>query len=348
MTLLITGATGYIGRHLTARLTADGVSVLALMRDTERLPALRRDIEALGGNGIRVEAVQGDLSHPGLGLTGSLPNLSGIVHLGARFDWNLTPEDARTTNVQGSLEVAALAQRLQCRLIYVSGFMLENRHHLERLGIDADAPETTHWDRVYRRVGAYEASKLESALAVRAFAGRTTMDWVEVQPGTVSGHSVTGDLDMAQPLYTLIDNLARGRMALVPGSPRHWLPLIPVDALTAILEAAVRAVTPPARLLALDPATPNLRPLFARLAKQLQRRAPTHHLPMPLLAALLRVPGLPGLLNTAPEALHFIQPVRFDTSALQRFANEQSLRLPNVAESIDASARRYRQDNEAS
>lgn len=82
--------------------------------------------------------------------------------------------------------------------MFASGFMLENLQHLAHLGIDPAQPEQTHWRDVYRRAGAYEARKLESALKVRSLAAQTAIDMVEVQPATVAGHSQTGELDAAQ------------------------------------------------------------------------------------------------------------------------------------------------------
>src|SRR5690606_3242340 len=314
MTILITGASGFIGRHLCARLTADDQPVLALMRRPEQLTALQAHVNALGGQGDRVTAVAGDLAQPGLGINQALPPLRAIIHLGASFGWRLNKAAARASNVLGSLAVASLAQASGCRLVFISGFMLENQVHLARLGIDADRPADTQWERVYRKAGAYEASKLEAAARVRARASEWGLDMVEVQPATVAGHSRSGALDMGQPFYQLMDNLAKGRLALVPGTPSHWLPLVAVDHLAALIARAALADQPPPRLLALDPATPTLQRMLAQLAAELNRRPPRVHVPIPILAALLKLPGLPRLMNSDPEALHFIQPTRFDTT----------------------------------
>lgn len=340
MTFFVTGATGFIGRHLCAHLTASGQPVLALMRDPTRLASFRDQVTALGGQGPLVDAVPGDLDHPGV--TGAaLPPLRVVIHLGARFAWRMDARVARRTNVDGSLAVAELARQAGCRLVYVSGFMLANAAHLQRLAINTATPARTDWPRLYRRAGAYEASKLEAAFRVRDFAAAHALDWVEVLPATVAGHSRSGDLDSAQPLHTLIDNLARGRLMRVPGSPAHWLPLVPVDTLAQLLAAAALAPAPPPRLLALDPDTPTLQGMLAVLADTLGRRAPRRHLPIPVLAALLRLPGLPTLMNTAPEALHFIQPTRFDTRVTQHFLATSSITMAPIEHVLRASAQHY-------
>lgn len=275
MTLLITGATGFIGRHVCAQLTRDQHQICAVLRQPQtQLPVLREQVEALGGAGDCVHAVKGDLDLPGLGLPDHLPAPDAIIHLGARFAWQLDRQTAYRTNVAGSLAVAALARHHKCRLVFISGFMLENTAHLHRLGIRSDDPEQVDWQRVYRRAGGYEASKLEAAIRVRALAARQGLDMIEVQPATVGGHSVTGALDNTQPLFALLDNLVRGRMAMVPGSPAHWLPLVAVDHLAKLIALAATTDNAPPRLLALDPATPNLRGLLAIAAGALGRRAP--------------------------------------------------------------------------
>lgn len=343
MNLLITGATGFIGRHVCAELTRRH-HVCAVLRQPEtQLPALRRQVNALGGQGDRLQGVQGDLELPGLGLPEDLSAPRAIIHLGARFAWQLDSATAYRTNVAGSLAVAELARRYHSRLVFISGFMLENLDHLKGLGINDDDPERVDWRRVYRQAGGYEASKLEAAVRVRALAGTSDLDLVEVQPATVAGHSHTGSLDTSQPLFALLDNLARGRLAMIPGSPDHWLPLVAVDYLASLIAVAATSEKVPGRLLALDPATPNLQGLLAIAADTLGRRAPQRHLPIPVLAALLRLPGLPRLMNTWPEALNFIQPTRFDTAGTDAFLREQGLDRPSMAAVIAASARWYGQ-----
>ncbi|MCC5811802.1 MAG: SDR family oxidoreductase [Ectothiorhodospiraceae bacterium] len=345
MTVLVTGASGFVGRHLLAGYTGSGQRVLALLRRPEKLPDLRERVAALGGKADLVEGITGDLDLPALGLDTTLPPLDAVVHLGAAFGWGLEPQTARRTNVSGALSVAELAYQHGTRLVMTSGFMLENARHLQWLGIVPDAPEQTRWDTVYAKAGAYEASKLEGALRVRAFAHAQQLDYVEVQPATVSGHSESGELDPEQPLFGLIDNLGSGRLSLVPGGPDYWLPLVSVDALATLIRAASLAEQVPERLLALDPATPNLAGLLAEVAQVLGRRPPKRHIPIKVLGALLKIPGLAGLMNTAPESLHFLQPVRFDTQASEAFRQQEGVEWRPIREAIRKTAEYWRENS---
>jgi len=181
--------------------------------------------------------------------------------------------------------------------------------------------------------------KLEGALRVRAFAEQNALAMVEVRPAIVSGHSVTGELDTAQPLYALIENLVAGRLAMVPGTPDHWLPLVSVDVLVGLIAEASLVESVPDRLLALDRTTPNLIGLLSLLAAHLEARPPKHHMPMPLLALLLRLPGLARLMRTSPESLSFLQTTRFDTQVTEQFSRQIGLSWPPIADSILATAR---------
>ena len=177
---------------------------------------------------------------------------------------------------------------------------------------------------------------------MRAFARLHYIDLIEVQPATVAGHSRTGELDPAQPLLSLIDNLAHGRLAMVPGTPDHWLPLVSVDGLAALIAAAVHAQTVPQRLLALDPNSQSFGGLLAVLASGLGKRPPTRHIPIALLAGLLKIPGMSTLMNTSAESLHFLQTTRFDTRVTENFLEVHGLAWAPIGDSIRASATYWR------
>ena len=341
MTVLVTGATGFIGRHLSAALTARQTPVLALMRRPGELAALQQQVTRLGGHGHLIRALSGDLSAPELGLQNPLPELAGIVHLGASFAWQLDWRRARATNVEGSIAVAELAAAHGCRLVFVSGFTLENAALMRSFGVNIDRPSLTHWPDVYRRAGGYEASKLEAAFAVRALAESKALELVEVQPAAVAGHSQTGAIDPAQPLYQLIDSVARGRLSMLPGTPDHWLPLVPVDRLADILAEAVVATAPPARLLALDGETPAFAEMISRIAQTLGRKAPRHHISLGLLKILLMLPGLAKRMNTYPEALHFIHTHRYDTRVSDDFLASRGLLHSDIGGVIEKTAQHY-------
>ena len=340
----VTGGTGYIGQHLLALLTAKGRPATVLMRKPEGLPALQLLVNQHGGNGGLLCAVMGDLAKPDLGLNAAdlarVGQAKVLFHLGAQFAWGLTLEQARAVNVNGALGVAQLAAKQGSRLLMVSGFMLGNHAHLQRVGVDLQQPARTDWPAVYRRVGGYEGSKLEAHFKVlecmQTLGGELTI----VHPATVCGHSQTGHILPAQPLAELISNLAKGKLSAIPGTPAHWLPLVTVDFLVELMLAA--AFDPSQvgqQVLALDERTPNLAGILAVLAEPLELKPPRRFMPIGVLRWLLKIPGLPKLLSTSAESLDFIQTTRFDTSATKALALKHQLTWPDINQSLQTTAR---------
>ncbi len=174
--ILITGATGYIGRHLVARLVAQGEHPRCLVRDTKRAAGI---LPAAG-----VELVQGETTDPA-SLAAAVRGVDTIVH--AAFltaDRKQSPGNHyETTNVQGTANLIKAAQEGGVkRIIEISG-----------LGTKPDKPGS------YMQ-GRYLAEKMlkESGL-----------DWTIIQPSVLFGKGapfIKGltDLIRTTPIVPLI------------------------------------------------------------------------------------------------------------------------------------------------
>ncbi|MFK0089641.1 SDR family oxidoreductase [Pseudomonas sp. NPDC090755] len=340
----VTGGTGFIGQHLVAYLSAQGHKVRVLMRRAERLAALREQVASLGGNAARVFAVAGDLARSDLGLSicdrAVVRHASVVFHLGAQFAWGLSLQQSRAVNVEGAKRVALLAAEQNSRLVLIGGYMLKNDQHLQKIGIVADHPALTDWPAVYRQVGGYEGSKLEAYFATLQLMSALGGEMTVVHPATVCGHSRTGHILEGQPLMELVRNLVQGKLAAVPGTPEHWLPLVTVDYLVELVAACAFDPTMAGQeLLALDDQTPNLRELLAQVAQPLGVKPPKHHVSLRLMKWLLSVPPIARFLNTDVEALDFIQTTRFDTAADEQFANRHGIAKPDIREALEHTAR---------
>jgi hypothetical protein len=74
------------------------------------------------------------------------------------------------------------------------------------------------------------------------------------------------------------------------------------------------------------------------VAKPLGLKSPKHHISLRLLKWLLSIPPVAWFLNTKPEALDFIQTNRFNTAAVERFANRHGIVKPDIRQALQHTA----------
>jgi thioester reductase-like protein len=120
--VLLTGATGFVGRHVLATLLRDtDLSIVCLVRG-EDATAVRARIDAaldeLGAplpyDRSRIEALPADLASPQLGLSASVfdalaQRIDAIYHCGADVNWVKSYDKLRAANVLGTIELIRLA-----------------------------------------------------------------------------------------------------------------------------------------------------------------------------------------------------------------------------------------------
>lgn len=332
-TILVTGASGFIGRWLVRDLTKLGHTVLAMFRQPEsQLAQLAQWLTDHDGDPALMQPVKGDLELEGWGLSDHdrqrLQQVDLIYHLATRFAWEMEAKVARRANVESLSTLINLADsnpRLQ-RLIWVGGYMVGNPgvkrtlHQLER-GL---------WQAPYRRHGAYEASKLEAYVLLRQGLANRNIPWTFVHPSTVVGDSKHGEITQEIGLLKLVDALQKGQLTAIPGRRRDWLPLIPVDYLASFLAAVPsHPDTSNREYWVLDDGTPCLPELIRWLADGLGQPAPRLQIPMTLLRWALNA-GLGDRWNMSAESLNFIDSARYDTGPAVDLAQRMGLQLPHT------------------
>jgi nucleoside-diphosphate-sugar epimerase len=135
MNVLVTGATGFIGPHLTKRLVREGYHVRALVRPVTDASSL----EALG-----VEIVRGDVRDPGA-VGRAVANCQLVFHLAARTSHgDLPAKEIYSINVEGTANVArAAVQAGVARLVLASTArvygIIKNRAVDERTPVKPDS-----------------------------------------------------------------------------------------------------------------------------------------------------------------------------------------------------------------
>ena len=115
--VLLTGATGFVGKEILDRFLDRGRRVYALVRAEDNDAAARR-LEPHAN----LTPVAGDIEQPDLGLASPPEDVSTIVHCAASVSFDLSLEESRRVNVEGTRNVLGLAKRCERleRLSYVS------------------------------------------------------------------------------------------------------------------------------------------------------------------------------------------------------------------------------------
>ena len=194
MTVLVTGATGFVGAAVARRLLARGMAVRVLVRPRSD----RRNIA-----GLPVEAVEGDL-RDAASLERALAGCRSLFHVAADYRlWTPRPDELYQTNVEGtrSLLRAAKAAGLE-RVVYTSS--------VATLGLNRDGSPADERTPVVLEdmIGHYKRSKFLAEQEVRRLIDEDGLPAVIVNPSTP-----VGPRDVKPtPTGRMIVEAARGRM----------------------------------------------------------------------------------------------------------------------------------------
>ena len=263
--VLVTGASGFIGRALVNDLAAVGHPVRAAMRH----PA---DIFS---RGVEVVAVS-DLTRP-VEWRALLKGIETVVHLAgiAHAGPGIAEEAYDRVNRLATAELAAAAQRMRVRrLVFVSSIRAQSGPVATRVLSETDAPQPTD---------AYGRSKLAAEEAVRA----SNVPYTILRPVLIYGPGVKGNLErlmrLARTPWPLPFKQFNNRRSLLA---RQNL----IDAIHFALQSPVTAGE---TYVVADPAPVTFAELVAAL-RAAQGRAPGL-LPVPpgAIAAALRALGKP-------------------------------------------------------
>jgi NAD(P)-dependent dehydrogenase (short-subunit alcohol dehydrogenase family) len=210
-TYLVTGGTGFVGRHLVDRLLArDDVRVLVLVRPGS--------VARLARFGDRVEPLLGDLTESMLGagkadrgrLRGTVDH---FVHVAALYDMTADDETNQASNVGGTVQALSLAADLE-----VGTF-----HHVSSVAVageyDGEFTEEM-FDEGQQLPSSYHRTKFEAEQLVRE---QTDVPWRIYRPAVVIGSSQTGEMDKVDGPYYFFPVLAR--LAQLPS----WVPIVAPD-----------------------------------------------------------------------------------------------------------------------
>ena len=234
MTYFVTGATGFIGRHLLGYLLERKGEVHCLVRkgSQKKFEELR---ERFGADGKRLIAVVGDLTKPMLGLTPAQRKvLAGKVkhffHLAAIYDLGADADSQVAANVDGTRHALELAAALKAGCFHhASSIAVAGLYSgVFREDMFAEAENLDH--PYFRTKHDAEALVRDAKIKHRIY-----------RPAIVLGHSKTGEIDKIDGPYYFFRALKKLREALPAWMPTIGLEggrvnMVPVDFVVAAMD----------------------------------------------------------------------------------------------------------------
>jgi thioester reductase-like protein len=204
-TILLTGASGVVGRAVAAELRD---RVVAFVHGNEEVPEADT-------------VLVGDLSAPHMGLGKRrrrelAHTIDAIVHSGALTEWGQSRERYTAINVEGTRRVLELATEADATVHFISTIFV--------LALLRDADALSE-DNV---VANYIASKLECERLLRD----SGVPHVIFRPTNLVGDSRSGASTKPQIVQALSDFICRGKAPFFPSHPDNLVDVAPLDALS--------------------------------------------------------------------------------------------------------------------
>src|SRR5688500_13687868 len=338
MSYFVTGATGFIGRHLVERLLEREGDIYVLVREgsADKLERWRGD--------ERVTPMFGDITAPQLGLDEAareqLHGLDHFFHLAAIYDIAADGDRNAQLNVGGTQNAIDLANAVGAKRF----------HHMSSIAVagryDGHFTEDD-FDESQELPTPYHRTKFESEKLVRE---GLNVPWRVYRPSLVVGNSQTGEMDKIDGPYYFFKAIQKLRHA-VP----EWFPLVslefgrtnlvPVDYVAAVVDhlAHVDGLDGQA-FHVVDHKPPRsgdvMNPLAnaahaPRAVMRVDKRM-TDMLPKGVLSYALKIPALQGIkrgfladLGIPEEALQNAElRTRFDARDTQRALAGSGIELP--------------------
>jgi NAD(P)-dependent dehydrogenase (short-subunit alcohol dehydrogenase family) len=219
MSYFVTGATGFIGRHLVELLLEREGTLYVLVREGSkgRLEELR---SRWGVDSDRVVGIVGDLSQRRLGISDAdLERLHGHVehlfHLAAIYDMTADAASQNVANIEGTRHMVEFAEAVEAgRVHMVSSIAAAGLYKgVWREDMFEEAEDLDNHP--------YFRTKHDSEGIVRTELSRP---WRVYRPGIVVGDSETGEMDKIDGPYYFFKLIRRLR-----GTVPEWVPMLGVE-----------------------------------------------------------------------------------------------------------------------
>lgn len=235
MAYFITGATGFVGRHLLEKLFARSGHIYLLVRSGSK-NKLKKMLEAMDAPMRRIDLVTGDLTKNSLGVSKKNRDLmkgkiKHFYHLAAIYDMSAGLDEQMAANVDGTSHAVHLAEAVKAKCFHhVSSIAAAGMYPgVFREDMFEEAEELDH---------PYFKTKHDSEAVVRH---TCQIPYRIYRPAMVLGHSKTGEIDKIDgPYYffKLIQKLRNTFPKWMPtmGVEGGRLNMVPVDYVVDVLD----------------------------------------------------------------------------------------------------------------
>ena len=218
----ITGASGFIGKRLTAKILArTDTTVYFLSRATGPKGDKQRAalLEFWGVDEKRAVAVMGDMTQADLGVSAAdKKKLSGKIrhffHLAAIYDLKATAEEQQTGNIDGTRNAVQFANAIKAGCF-------QHVSSIAAAGLYEGVWREDMFDEAENLDHPYFSTKHDSEGIVRKECAGA---WRVYRPGLVVGDSKTGEMDKIDGPYYFFKLIQKLRKLLPP-----WMPTIGIE-----------------------------------------------------------------------------------------------------------------------
>lgn len=353
--ILITGATGFVGREIVRRLLDrhPDVQLVLFVRargaqpGSERARTIireitgQRDVTALGD---RVTVIDAEITQERCGLDETTfrtlaASTTRIIHSAATVYFAEELEESRRINVTGTINMLALADEARragslrtfvyVSTAYVAGF---------RAGLVREDEIDLH--QKFRNT--YEQTKCEAETLVRS--RQSELPIVIARPSIVVGDSKTGITSSFKTVYWPLKVYAARRWRTVPGYPDTVIDLVPVDFVASGIVHLAFDERAPGQCVHLSAGPEGSMTVgeVAKLAADMFKVPPVRFVNPSLFMAVVR-PLVMFLFRGSRRRIlreghvylpYFYMKMRFDTTNAERLLRPAGITPPNVRDYI--------------
>jgi len=268
-TVLVTGASGFLGRRTVEMLVERGCSVRALVRKTSRIDQLLLN---------NVAIFYGDVADSE-SLPSAFEGVDYVIHAAA--DTGGSAEGGRLSTIQGTRNILALCDLYKVKkLIYISSCSVYGVADYEDQQL---VDEGASLERFPEQRGAYSWAKLEAEKLVARFMTDGKTPVVCLRPGTIYGPG--GEI------YTpMIGFSLRDKIFAVIGNGEFVLPLVYIDNLVEAIIVSLENEKSSGQVYNLvDPHRVTKKRYMEQLVRKLYPQSWVFYLPYGLLSCMVLI-----------------------------------------------------------